>query len=200
MNFILNILIILFLIIALILILLCIPATLYIEKNQGEKLKLKVSYLFIKQDISKFNKNNKTNKNPEKPKEKKDDKEIPFTKKITHYCHIISEGLKEVNYILSKTKVKNLYLKILFAEGDAAFRAISFGVISSAVYPILGVIENKTKVAKGAFDLDIKCDYNANKSEYAFNVTIKLSLIFALIGGLRFYGKLRNLKFPSNSK
>jgi len=53
MNLILNILIILFSIIALILILLCIPATLYIEKNQGEKLKLKVSYLFIKHDLLK---------------------------------------------------------------------------------------------------------------------------------------------------
>lgn len=194
MNFILNILIILFLIIALILILLCIPATLYIEKNQGEKLKLKVSYLFVKQDILKLNKNNKSNKESEKQEEKKDNKEIPFTEKITYYCKIISEGLKEVNYILSKTKVKNLYLKILFAEGDAAFRAISFGVISSAVYPLLGFIESKTQVSKGAFDLNIKCNYNADKSEYAFNVTIKLSLIFALIGGLRFYGKLRSIR------
>ena len=58
----------------------------------------------------------------------------------------------------------------------------------------VGFIENKTQVSKGAFDLNIKCDYNAYKSEYAFNVTIKLSLIFALIGGLRFYRKLRSIR------
>ncbi len=191
MNLIINILIFLLFIITLIFILLCIPATLYIEKNQGEKLKLKVSYLFIKQDLLKISKKKKTDKKAQKSTEKKTEEKVSFTKKITHYCYIISEGLKEVNYILSKTKVQNLYLKILCAEGDAAFRAIAFGLVSSAVYPLLGLIENKTKVTDGAFDLDLKCDYNASESEYAFNVTIKLTLIFAVIGGLRFYFKFK---------
>lgn len=197
MNLILNILIILFSIIALILILLCIPATLYIEKNQGEKLKLKVSYLFIKHDLLKRSdkSNKRTSKKSKDSNEKKKKEELSFSQKIKYYCHIISEGLKAVNYILSKTKVKNLYLKIICAEGDAAFRAISFGVITSAIYPLLGIIENKTQVSKGAFDLDIRCDYNTNKSEYAFNVTIKLSLIFAVIGGLKFYINMKNHKY-----
>ena len=193
MNLIINILIILFLIILLILILLCVPATLYIEKNQGEKLKLKVSYLFIKKDLLKISKNKKKDK--EVKKEIKEKEKLPFSKKISSYCFIIREGLKEVNYILSKTKIKNLYLKIICAEGDAAFRAVSFGVISSAVYPLLGIIESKTQVADGAFNLDIRCDYNAKKSEYAFNVTIKLSLIFAIIGGLKFYINMKNHKY-----
>lgn len=192
MNLIINILIILFSITALLFILLCIPATLYIEKNQGEKLKLKVSYLFIKKDLLKISKNKKKDK--EVKKETKEKEKLPFSKKISRYCFIIREGLKEVNYILTKTKVENLYLKIICAEGDAAFRAISFGVISSAVYPLLGIIESKTQVADGAFNLDIRCDYNAKKSEYGFNVTIKLSLIFAIIGGLRFYRKLRLIR------
>ena len=81
MNLIINILIILFSITALLFILLCIPATLYIEKNQGEKLKLKVSYLFIKKDLLKISKNKKKDK--EVQKETKEKEKLPFSKKIS---------------------------------------------------------------------------------------------------------------------
>ena len=180
--------------ISLIALILFFPLTLYIEKGQGKKLIIKIKFLFLtfKNDekamnfISKLKtkSGNKKNKEPEAQKEN-----IPFTKKITNTCKLVSNILSQINYVLSHIRIEHLYLKLICAEMDAAFTAITYGTVCSAVYPLLGIIESKAKVKNEAFDLKIGCDYDGKKSLYDFNITLKFSLIFALIAGIRFFIK-----------
>ena len=178
----------------LIFLILFVPLTFYIEKGQGKKLLIKIKFLFFTFEnnektmkfLSKFQKEKKQKKEENKDIKKED---IPFKEKIIKACKLVSNILKQANYVLSHIQVKNLYIKLICAEFDAAFTAISYGAICSAIYPLLGIIENKTKVKKGAFDLKIGCDYNSKKSLYDFNITFSFSLIFVLIAGIRFLKK-----------
>lgn len=174
--------------------LLLTPITLYIEKLQGKAFKFKISFLTFCFDNNSLKASSK--KKVQKPdKEDKEDKEaeetIPLSQKIKYYVSVIQDFLTKVDRLLSHIRIKNLYLKLVVAEGDAAFSAIAFGSVCSVVYPLLGIIENKTKVDKGAFDLDIRCDYNGKRSEYGFYSTLKLTPFVLLIIGIKAYFKLK---------
>lgn len=173
----------------LLLIILTVPVTLYVEKSQGKKLLIKIKFMFFSFENNEKTMNYISKLRKTKPKaqpQKSTNDDLPFKEKILNACSLISNVIRQVNYLLSHITIDHLYLKIICAEFDAAFTAISYGAICSAVYPLLGIIENKTKVKNGAFNLKIGCDYNSKKSLYDFNITLKLSLIFALIAGIRF--------------
>ena len=178
------------LIIILLALLLFIPLTFYIEKGQGKKLRIEVKLLFFKfandkktmKLISKFNKKNKKNGK----KEQKDTGDISFKDKIINTCKLVSNILNQASYLISHIKINHLYLKLICAEVDTAFTAITYGAVCSAIYPLLGIIESKAKVKNGGFDLKIGCDYDSKKSLYDFNITFSFPLIFALIAGIRF--------------
>ena len=188
-----NILLIILLFIFLILfgILLC-PVTLYIEKNQKEKFKFNLSFLFFSFDNFK-NKSDKKETNSNSNESKKDEKD--FIKSIKFYSSFISDILEDLSSLLSHIRIKSLSLLIICAEGDAALTAISYGGVCSIVYPLLGIIENKTKTDEGAFDLNIKCDYNDKKSKYAFNSTLKSTPLILIIIGIKVF-----LKYQKHSK
>ena len=131
--------------------------------------------------ISKFNKNKKKGK-----KEQKETGDISFKDKIINTCKLVSNILNQASYLISHIKINHLYLKLICAEVDAAFTAITYGAVCSAIYPLLGIIESKAKVKNGGFDLKIGCDYDSKKSLYDFNITFSFPLIFALIAGIRF--------------
>ena len=171
-------------VLAFVFILLCFPATIYLEKHQDKEFIFKIKYLFIKID----NQNKKESKKEKKATDKKEESDkASFFDKLSYYLKLTKKGLNEAGFILSHTKISNLYLKLICGGADAAFIAVSYGALCSMVYPILGILENKTKVQNGAFDLNIKADYNKKDWEYGFNITLRLSLIFAIIGGIRFY-------------
>ncbi len=185
MNILLTLLFIILSIICFLIILLSFPATIYLELKKNSNFKYRVKYLFIDTDKFINKKKNKKQKDFKDKSAKKDD--TPLKDKISFYCNIIKKGLYEIKFILSFLKIKNLNLKIICSSSDAAFTAITFGAVCSAVYPLLGFIESLTKVKKGAFNLDIRSDYNSKESDYSFNSTFSLPLIFAIIGGLRFF-------------
>jgi len=186
-NILLTLLFIILSIICFLIILLSFPATIYLELKKNSNFKYRVKYLFIDTDKFIIKKKNKKQKEKDfKDKSAKKD-DTPLKDKISFYCNIIKKGLYEIKFILSFLKIKNLNLKIICSSSDAAFTAITFGAVCSAVYPLLGFIESLTKVKKGAFNLDIRSDYNSKESDYSFNSTFSLPLIFAIIGGLRFF-------------
>lgn len=117
---------------------------------------------------------------------------------VSEVTRLVSDLLNEVIYLLPHCTVKNLYLKIKCAEDDAALTALCFGAVSSVVYPLLGFIENKMKVDKGAFDLKIGCDYNSRKPEFDFNATIKVTILFAAIAIIRLIIKEYKSKHPQS--
>ena len=81
---------------------------------------------------------------------------------------------------------------------NAALCAVAFGGISSLIYPVLGILESKTKVSDGAFNLDIRPLYNSTESNLLLSLKLRISPLFLIISALRFFVEYKKAKkeFP----
>ena len=188
--------------IAIILFLLFTPIKFMLSLEYKNYFLIKINYLFIKWDNQ--NKKEKTKNNADKsPQEKKKSKiskafKKDFSATLSFFLKVISKALKELNFVLSKVRITSLYLQIICAMENAALCAVAFGGISSLIYPVLGILESKTKVSDGAFNLDIRPLYNSTESNLLLSLKLRISPLFLIISALRFFVEYKKIKkeFP----
>ena len=91
----------------------------------------------------------------------------------------------QIVWLLKRMRIKRFRLIAVCAGEDAADTAIEYGVLCSAVYPLLGYIETNVKSMKNT-DVRIGCDFE-NEAYFETDIHIRLRVIHvirALMNGL----------------
>lgn len=166
-----------------ILILLLIPVSFSLSFNENFDYTLK--YGLIKIPLS--SKTGKTDKREEKKENyfKKLFKEKGFEAAFSELCFYAKIFLQKILYLLKKIKFKIFNLKISVGGADAAKTAISYGVISSAVYYVLGFLDSNVCLKIKEIDLSPNFNSHATKAEFKLKASLRpiyaFFIAFALI-------------------
>ncbi len=182
-----------------ILILLFIPVSLTLKFNENFDYVLK--YGFIKIPL--------TAKSEEqgKTKEKKDNyfkklfKEKGFNSAFSELCYFAKVFLEKIVYLLKRLKFKIFNLKIGVGGKDAAKTAINYGVISSAVYYVLGFLDSNVnlKIKK----IDVSSDFNSSVTKVEFDLKASLSPFYAILAAfalMKIIFEFKNKELNNNER
>lgn len=123
---------------------------------------------------------------------KKLEKKLGFTGAVKELFAFIKAVLKRLKGILKHLYFKKLRLGIRVASGDAAYTAIQYGAVCSAVYPVLALIDTSSNVQMK--EIDISADFKAESSEIAFAVIVKMRIIFLIRGAFALLSEYNNFK------
>ncbi len=97
----------------------------------------------------------------------------------------LSEVLGHIKYLFRFIRFKNVRFNLNVTGDDAAETAINYGIVCSAVYPVLSFFDSIAKVKYKK--IDIKSDFDSKESDFSFSLDISLQLLFLLISGFRIY-------------
>ncbi len=203
-------------IIAIILLLLCIRVTVVLDYD--ETFVFYAKYLFIRYDI--YPKKEKKIKE-EKPPKKDDTKKAAGKKKeekkksgiLKNFY--INQGFLAVLELLGRTErllsgmfgrvfravvVKNFYVKMSVAGGDAAKTAIDYGKTCATVFPAAGAVCSVMRVRK--YDVTVRPDFLQGESKAKFNaviavVPLRIAAAAVAAAAVLLFGILPKLYFGS---
>lgn len=179
----------------LILLLISVSFTLEFKGNFDYELK----YGLIKIPFSK--------EKEEKKAEKKENyfkklfKEKGFAEAFRELCYYAKILLEKSVYVLKRTNFKIVSLKINVGEKDAATTAISYGVVSSAAYFVLGFIDSNANLKMK--NIDISADFNSVTTNCEFKLKASLKPIFAIIAAfslLKIILEFKNKELNDNER
>ncbi len=170
-------------IVLIILILLLIPVSFSLSFDENFNYTLKYGLIKIPLD-SKKTKSDKEQKKKENSF-KKLLKEKGFEAAFSELCFYAKIFLEKISYLLKRIKFKIFNLKISVGGSDAAKTAISYGVISSAAYFVLGFIDSNADLKFK--NIDLSADFNSNKTECCFVVKASLKPVFAIIAAFSLF-------------
>ena len=112
---------------------------------------------------------------------------VEWLKEIAGYL------LTAADRLLKAVTVTRLFARVDIAGEDAAQTALTYGKLCGAVYPALGVVESKLKVKKQ--DVTIAPAFCAEKTQFAFDVRLKISLWRVVVAALLLL--VQYIKMPS---
>ena len=198
---------------ALVAILLLVPVRLHVRYR--EEMATTLWVLFVPIRLLPKKEKPKAEETPDKPKPKKKAKADDDKQKkkdvldLKQHAKELKENgvaaavewLKEIaGYLLTATDrllkaitVTKLFARVDIAGEDAAQTALTYGKICGAVYPALGVVESKLKVKKQ--DVQIAPAFCAEKTQFAFDVRLKISLWRVVVAALILL--VQYIKMPS---
>ena len=108
-----------------------------------------------------------------------------FSGAVKEIFAFLKDCLKHLGGFLKTVKFKKVKLNLVVAENDAFKTAIKYGEVCSVVYPLLSYLENNANVKYKK--IDIKSDFNAQKGDFDFTLTVKLQIIFLIITAFKVY-------------
>ncbi len=186
-------------IVLVILILLLIPVSFSLSFNESFDYTLKYGLIKIPLDSKKA----KTDKRQEKKESyfKKLFREKGFEAAFSELCFYAKIFLEKILYLLKKIKFKIFNLKISVGGADAAKTAISYGVISSAVYYVLGFLDSN--ICLKIKETDISANYNSPTTKAEFNLKASLKPIYAILAAftlIKIILELKNKELVSNER
>ena len=110
-----------------------------------------------------------------------------FTDKVSRLAALVMLFLGQVKYLYSKIRVDRIYTMII-CGGDGAEAAINYGIVCSAVYPLVGYLDASLNMKKDAQSIEIFCNFeNDNKIE--FELILSIRTVFLLKA---FFNALKN--------
>ena len=182
-------------ILIILLLLLLLPVTGDIEFD-GE-FKLILRGLGIK--VYPLNKDKKKSKEPsakEKPPQKKSrfyelKEKYGFSGAVKYGAKLINLTLKRIAWFIKRLKFRKFTLLITVASDNAAKTGIEYGIVCTAVYPIITYLE--TNADFKAKKIDINADFDITNPDIKFSVSIKTGIImavFTIVSALRQYKHL----------
>ncbi len=96
----------------------------------------------------------------------------------------------EIEYFISKIKIRKFICRITVAEGDAATTAISYGAISASVYSLVGLLDSSMDFQ--IEEISIKENYDIEKGSFYLNFTAKTKVLYLLIIAIKLLFKFIN--------
>ena len=176
-------------VILLVLVLLLIPVSFTLEFN--ENFDYEFRYGFVRIPFLKGEKADKKTKENDN-RFKKLFKEKGFVEAFKELCFYTKIFLEKLVYILKRINFKIVNLKITVGEKDAAKTAISYGVVSSAAYYVLGFLDSNANLKMK--NVDVSADFNSGKTECEFKLKASLKPIFAIIAAFSLLKTIMELK------
>ena len=88
--------------------------------------------------------------------------------------------LRQLVWLLPRCRVRKLELRAICAEGEPDEAAMEYGKLCAAVYPIVGIVDNIIPINRRKLLLDLRCDFEAEKSDFALTAVIRARLGSAL--------------------
>ncbi len=183
--------------VALVAIVLLLPISVSLNYNEKLCYKIKIAFIKIpigkeKEDVpeketeKKTDNTEKTNKNFfTKLKEKKG-----FSGALREIIDLIKDSITPLKQFLRFLKFRDVKLSVAVVGEDAAKTAVDYGLVCSAVYPILSFVEGFSRIKYK--NVDISADFEGKKSNIDFSLKIKTNIIFILIFAVKIYNQYKN--------
>lgn len=184
-------------ILILLLLLLMLPVTGDIEFDGEFKLILRVLGIKVySSDKDKKKSKSKEPPNKEQPPQKKSrfdelKEKYGFTGALKYGAKLINLTLKRIAWFIKRLKFRKFMLLITVASDNAAKTGIEYGIVCTAVYPIITYLE--TNADFKAKKIDINADFDVTNPDIKFSVSIKTGIImavFTVVSALRQYKHL----------
>ena len=182
-------------VIAVLAVLLIIPVQAHLEYDK--EFRLRVSYLFLSFSVLPVDEEKKRKKEEKaskkgKPKEEKQEKPQPprsFEQTMDMIKTMLDALWKPIKKLCRGLTVKNIFLRLSVAEGDAAKTALSVGKLNAAVYSFYAFISNIFKVKTP--DIKISPDYFGDENQMFVSATLSVKpctvLAAAILFGVKFF-------------
>lgn len=121
-----------------------------------------------------------------------------FVGAIKEIMNFLKDCLSVIKPYLKKVKINKICLNISYGSFDAAETAVNYGIICTAVYPVLDFFDCAKNI--GFKKIDIKSDFENQKSEFDFSLNIKAQVIFLLIIAFKIYKNYKNFLLRNDIK
>lgn len=196
-------------IIAFIILLMFIPLRLRITVEGGFEIKVKYGVITLydskkpKPEKKKSGKDKKVKTTTAK-EEKKDGfvkstfKEKGFFDGISYFAHLLKTLLYAVKDILKKCKIKRFETEITVASENAAKTAICYGVVCTAVYPLIEFIDTLSNLEIKR--VDIHTDFDHVTPDLFLNTEIRICPLFLIKTAIILIKEYKKIKDGENNE
>lgn len=123
-------------------------------------------------------------------------KKYGFTGAIKQIFGFLSEALTRIKKNLRHIKIKNVRLSVTIAAENAAATAVDYGIVCSAVYPVLTLLNSC--IGADFKKIDIKSDFTSNKPQLAAEADLKLRMLFLIGAAYGIYSEYKNFVSKEN--
>lgn len=148
----------------------------------------------------------------QKPKQKKTEKKednvlVAAVKRLFGFSHLEKDGEKRsigdvietvketansVTLIVNKVfwavrhcRLRKLNLVFISGGDDAAKAAMDYGVACSVLYPMLGLLQSRQKRSPKELHVEIRCDFEREKTEFYLDTEISLRVYYLFIAAMK---------------
>ncbi len=119
-------------------------------------------------------------------------KEKGFSGAVVEIISYLKIIFSELSYFLGKIKIRDFLCYVTVSEGDAADTAVSYGVISTAVYGFSGFLDSKCDF--GYKKIAVNADYSESESSFELGFTVNIKLLYLIITAFKLLMKFIKLK------
>lgn len=113
-----------------------------------------------------------------------------FTKTVQILFSFVEKLLTHIKKLLRHIKINKVILNLSVATDDAASTAIEYGVVCSAVYPVLALISSVAEIKYK--QINVSADFNSKKPQFDFKLNVTSRVIFLLIAALKAFMEYKN--------
>ena len=188
--------IVLLCVLGIIALLLVLPFSVMLKKD-GENFEISARFLFIKKNLTETLKKRsgpKDEKNaaPKKKKEKKAPQKAEKKQQAKvsprDIIALSFYAVKELFRLFGRCRVSRLKVNYVAGGEDPAAAAMTYGGVCAAIYPCLGFLNSKMSIKKSGESINLRCDFEKSKSEFDFDICLRLRPFWALIAAVRVVG------------
>ena len=99
------------------------------------------------------------------------------------FCFAILKAVfSKLIWVLKKISFKKLFLDITVSSDDAANTAVTYGAVCAAVYPVIALIKENTKI--GVSEVNVSTDFEKISPVVKAAVAVKTRLLYAVIAAV----------------
>jgi len=113
-----------------------------------------------------------------------------FKGAINELFALFKAVMTKLKKFLKRLKFRKIKVLVNVAGEDAAQTAINYGIVCSAVYPVLSIFQNIMNVEYKK--IDVRSDFESTKSKFEFSLDVKASLWVLLIFGFKIFKEYKN--------
>ena len=113
-----------------------------------------------------------------------------FTEAIKILFSFAKLVFTHIKKYLRHIKINKVILNLSVAGSDAAQTAIEYGMVCSAVYPVLSLVSSVADIKYK--QINVSADFNSDNSKFDFKLNLELSLLFLLIIAFKAFEDYKN--------
>ena len=99
---------------------------------------------------------------------------ISFT--VSQFADVLLALVGRVLWLLPRCRVHRLALRVVCADADGGDAAMNYGTVCAVLYPLVGFVQNKLRLKKHALQLDVRCDFDSEQSDFAYDIRFSVTI------------------------